>query len=94
MFKCRSKSGRCNLSGPNIRRLRQALPRKTSQQALAYLLQLRGIDLEKNAIQSIEAGRRFVTDIELKEIANVLGVTVDELVSTENSKTPGECVSP
>lgn len=84
MFKCRSRSGRYNLCGPNIKKRRLALPRKTSQRALAYLLQLSGLDIEKNAVQRIEAGKRFVTDIELKAFALVLGVTVDELISTED----------
>lgn len=84
MFKCRSEDGSLNLCGPKIRQQRLALPQKTSQRALAYLLQLHGLDIEKNAVQRIEAGKRFVTDIELKKIADVLDVTVDELISTED----------
>ncbi len=87
MFKCRSADGRYNICGPNIKQQRLALPEKTSQRALAYSLQLHGLDIEKNAVQRIEAGKRFVTDIEtdieLKKIARVLGVTVDKLLSTE-----------
>lgn len=49
---------------------------KISQRALADLLQLAGIDVDKNAVQRMECGKRFVTDIELK----VLGVTADELL--------------
>ncbi len=75
--------GKHNISGINIKRLRVSLPKKTSQRALAYLLQLRGLDVDKNAIQRIESGQRFVTDIELKEIASVLNVTVDELLNTD-----------
>ena len=41
---------------------------------------LAGIDVDKNAIQRIECGKRFVTDIELKVLARVLGVTTDELL--------------
>lgn len=54
-----------------------------SQRALADRLQLCGIDVDKNAIQRIECGKRFVTDIELVAIAEVLGVTVLELLSHE-----------
>lgn len=39
---------------------------KLSQRGLADRMQLEGIDLDKNAIQRIESGQRFVTDIELK----------------------------
>lgn len=43
-------------------------------------MQLAGIDLDKNAIQRIESGKRFVTDIELRAFAAVFGVTADELL--------------
>ncbi len=54
---------------------------KTSQRALADKMQLEGIALDKNAIQRIESGQRFVTDIELKTFAKVLGVSCDTLLS-------------
>ena len=43
-------------------------------------MQLIGIDIDKNAIQRIECGKRFVTDIELKAFAEIFGVNLDELV--------------
>ena len=51
------------------------------QRALADKMQLEGIALDKNAIQRIESGQRFVTDIELKTFAKVLGVSCDTLLS-------------
>ena len=48
------------------------MAKKTSQRMLAYLLQMKGLDVDKNAIQRIESGERFVTDIELKMMASVL----------------------
>ncbi len=53
---------------------------KMSQRALADKLQLLGIDVDKNAIQRIESGKRFVTDIELKALATVFFVPLDELI--------------
>ena len=53
---------------------------KVSQRAFADMLQLKGLDLDKNAIQRIEAGKRFVTDIELKIIADVLQISTDKLL--------------
>lgn len=47
---------------------------------LADKLQLSGLDVDKYAIQRMESGQRFVTDIELKAIAAVFGVTADELL--------------
>ena len=57
---------RNNLCGLQIRRLRLALPESTSQRMLAQELILLGLELDKNAIQRIESGQRFVTDIELQ----------------------------
>lgn len=45
-----------------------------SQRQLADLLQLEGLEIDKNAIQRIEAGKRFVTDIELVYLARVFRV--------------------
>ncbi len=64
--------------------LRVALPGRVSQRKLADKLQLMGLDLGKNAIQQIESGQRFVTDIELKALAQALGVTADELLREED----------
>ena len=43
-------------------------------------MQLVGLDLDKNAIQRLEAGKRFVTDIELAALAGVLGRSVEDLL--------------
>lgn len=80
MFKNKSSGGRLNLVGKRVSELRMALPGKVSQRELADRLQLAGLDLGKNAVQQIESGNRFVTDIELKTLAKVLGVTADELL--------------
>lgn len=80
MYKNRSVSGRNNICGSKIKEYRKAMPVKTSQRKLADMLQVRGLDLDKNAIQRIESGRRFVTDIELKIIAETLGVSYEKLL--------------
>ena len=51
-----------------------------SQRQLAEALQIKGLDVDKNAIQKIECGKRFVTDIEIKIIADVLGVSYNDLL--------------
>ena len=81
MFKNKLPDGRLNIAGGKIAKLRMAMPGKVSQRALADLLQLEGLDMNKNAVQQIESGERFVTDIELKVFAKILGVTTDELLS-------------
>lgn len=80
MYKNRTPSGKNNISGKQIKMLREQMQPKTSQRMFAEMLQLYGIDLDKNAIQRIESGSRFITDIELKAIAKVLGVTYDTLL--------------
>ena len=45
------------------------------------MLQIEGLDVDKNAVQRMEPGSRFITDIELKIIAKVLKVSYDELLS-------------
>ena len=47
------------------------------------MLQMAGLDIDKNAVQRIESGKRFVTDIELKVIAEVLGVSYKELLDSK-----------
>ena len=79
MFKNKN-DGRNNICGDNIRKLRLSSPTKLSQRGLADKMQLIGIDIDKNAIQRIECGKRFVTDIELKAFAEIFGVNVDTLI--------------
>ena len=79
MFKNKN-GGRNNLCGERVRGLRLAYPTKLSQRGLADKMQLIGIDVDKNAIQRIESGKRFVTDIELKVFADIFGVSVDSLL--------------
>lgn len=69
-----------NICGKNVKRIRQAMTPKLSQRGLSDLLQLEGLDVDKNAIQRIESGQRFVTDIELKMLSQVLNVSLIELL--------------
>ena len=76
----KNKNGkRNNICGLAIREYRLQFSPPLSQRGLADRMQLEGIDLDKNAIQRIEAGKRFVTDIELIAFARILGVTIIDL---------------
>lgn len=81
MYKNKSTNGSNNICGHKLQILRKQLSPKVSQRAFAEKLQLQGIDLDKNAIQRIECGKRFVTDIELKAFAEILNTTTDELLN-------------
>ena len=85
MYKNKSSNGSNNICGKKIKELRLQLPEKTSQRKFADMLQTHGLDLDKNAIQRIESGARFVTDIELKIIAQVLHVSCDTLLDVDIS---------
>lgn len=80
MFKNKNADGANNVCGKNIARIRKAFVPAMSQRALADKMQLNGIDIDKNAVQKIEAGQRFVTDIELIVFARVLDVKIEELL--------------
>lgn len=79
MFINKTEEGLNNVCGKNIARLRMEM--KISQRALADMMQLVGIDIDKNAVQRIECGKRFVTDIEIIAFAEIFKVTFDELLS-------------
>ena len=81
MYKNKGIDGTNNICGKKISLLRTELIPKVSQRAFAEKLQLLGIDLDKNAIQRIECGKRFVTDIELKAFAQLLNTTTDDLLN-------------
>lgn len=81
MYKTKAPDGKLNLAGTKIAKLRKQQVPKCSQRAFADKLQLLGLEFSKNTVQCIESGKRFITDIELRAIAQVLDVTVDELLS-------------
>lgn len=83
MFKNKNNHSN-NLCGENIKKYRLLQPSRLSQRGLADKLQLQGIDLDKNAIQRIESGQRFVTDIELLALSRVLNVSLDTLLNTDS----------
>ena len=78
MFTNKASDGKNNICGTQIARYRKEL--KKSQRQLADALQIIGLDIDKNAIQRIEAGKRFVTDIELIHLAKVLNVSYNDLL--------------
>ena len=84
LFKNKAPDGKNNICGQNVARLRMSMDGKVSQNALAKRLQLENIDLDKNAIQKIESGQRYVTDIELAGLAKTFGVSVEELLKPNN----------
>lgn len=79
MFTNKASDGSNNICGRQIAHYRKQL--KKSQRELADALQILGLDIDKNAVQRIEARKRFVTDIELVYISKVLNISYDTLLS-------------
>ncbi|MBR0446597.1 MAG: helix-turn-helix transcriptional regulator [Oscillospiraceae bacterium] len=78
MFINKGNNGENNICGKKVAELRKNAG--ISQRQLADRLQILGLDVDKNAIQRIEAGKRFVTDIEIVFLSKALKTTVHELL--------------
>ena len=81
MPKPTSKEGLKNLISQRLIELRKQ--HKLSQRELARKLQLAGYDMDKNVITRIETNKRYVTDIEIKALSEVLNVSYYYLIDGE-----------
>ena len=79
MFTNKASDGLNNVCGKNIAGFRKKAG--ISQKVLSDKVQLVGIDIDKNAVQRIEQGKRFVTDIEVIAFAKVFNIITDELLN-------------
>jgi transcriptional regulator with XRE-family HTH domain len=66
-----------NLIGSQVRRWRTK--KGWSQELLATKLQLRGWNISRDSVASLESQRRRVSDCEVMFLARVLGVGIEEL---------------
>lgn len=73
-----AKYGNKNICGANIERLRKALGMK--QATLVGKMQLMGVDINPSSLSKLEGQTRSASDIELKAIAMILGVTIEDLL--------------
>ncbi len=78
MFINKTSDGKNNICGKNIAKFRKEMG--ISQRELSDRLQLIGLDVDKNAIQRMESGQRFITDIELIYLAKAFNKTVSEFI--------------
>lgn len=79
--KPRSDSGKKNLISKNLIELRKK--HNLSQRDLAKQMQLAGCDMDRNVITRIETQKRYVTDIELQKLCQVLDTTFEELTKED-----------
>ena len=87
MFKLKAPDGTNNLCGRRLARLRAEHDPPLSQRKLAQMLQVRGYDVDNHFIRRVELGKRFVTDIEIVILCEVLGVELHDLLLGDKNKT-------
>lgn len=74
--------GNKNICGANIERLRKE--KGMRQGTLAAKMQLCGVDINPCSLSKLEGQTRSASDMELKVIARILHVPMEELVREEN----------
>jgi len=77
----KAEYGDKNICGANIERIRKQLGMK--QATLVAKMQLAGVDINPSSLSKLEGQVRIAADYELKVIAEILGVTMEELTQTE-----------
>lgn len=75
---CKKEKETKNLISKNL--LKYRLEHNYSQRKLAYLLQLNGIDMDRNIITRIETNQRYVKDIEVKALCEIFHITYQDLM--------------
>ncbi len=78
MFINKTPDNKNNICGKNIAKFRKEMG--ISQRELADRLQLVGLDVDKNAIQRMESGQRFITDIEIVALSKILDKSFEKLL--------------
>ena len=84
--KSHAKNHHANIIGPQIRKLRYA--RGWSQAKLAVQLQLKGLDMARDALAHIENQTHGVRDRDIPYFASALGVKVCDLFLDSGSNYP------
>ncbi len=51
------------------------------QRTLVAQVQLQGVDMNPSSLSKLEGQQRAATDIELKAISSVFGVSIDDLIN-------------
>ncbi|MGN1141636.1 MAG: helix-turn-helix domain-containing protein [Oliverpabstia sp.] len=87
MPKPKTQTGEKNLISKRLIELRHQ--HNMSQRLLAYQLQLKGYDMDKNVITRIETNKRYVTDLELKALAEIFDISYDYLIDGKESNGTG-----
>ena len=73
-----------NIVGRRVKKARSSRQPALSQDALSGRLAARGVVIDRAGIAKIETERRFVSDFEVKALAQVLKVSVGWLLGMED----------
>ncbi len=76
--------GSRNLIGTKVEEVRKK--RGMKQKELLAQLQVRGVDMNASGLSKLEGQIRYVTDIELVALSEILEVPVDYLLGLENRR--------
>jgi len=77
--------GSKNIIGKRVKEARQKLIPPLTQFDLSARLGVIGLSIDRVSISKIESGDRFVPDYEVVAIAKVLGVSINWLLTSEDS---------
>ena len=80
----RQPYGAKNISGATIERIRKEHNMKQSE--LVSRMQVLGVDINPSSLSKLEGQTRVATDIELRAIAHIFNIQVDDLIPTIESK--------
>ena len=77
------KYGTKNICGANLVRIRKQQGMK--QTTLISRMQLKGVDINPSSLSKLEGQIRIASDIELKAISEILGISMEELVKSSTA---------
>lgn len=77
-MRLRKAYGNKNICGAIIERLR--MEQGIKQHELVSRMQTLGVDINPSSLSKLEGQHRVASDIELRAIAKILGVSMDDLV--------------
>ena len=80
----KAEYGDKNICGANVERIRKQLGMK--QATLVAKMQLAGVDINPSSLSKLEGQVRIAADYELKAIAKILNVSMEELTTEETDR--------
>ena len=80
----KAEYGTKNICGANIEHIRKQQGMK--QTTLISRMQLKGVDINPSSFSKLGGQVRIASDIELKAISEILGTTIEELLTAQSQE--------